>query len=117
MAELGGCRFMGRCAWAGWRGVAYTNVDTARRMRGSFSASHERFGGPCTGPRPIRGLLSMNKLSTKQGHSWAKQPGSRVFPSGASIDSLRTYQAMVYRGACTPGGGAPDQRQRLGHKS
>ena len=36
--------------------------------------------------------------------------GSRVFPSGASIDSLSTYQAMVYR-ARTPGGGAPDQRQ------
>ena len=34
---------MGRCPWAGWRGVAYTNVDTARRMRGSFSASDERF--------------------------------------------------------------------------
>ena len=42
-ADLGGCRFMGRCSWAGWRGVAYTNVDTARRMRGCFSASDERF--------------------------------------------------------------------------
>ena len=34
---------MGRCLWVGWRGVAYTNVDTARRMRGSFSASDDRF--------------------------------------------------------------------------
>ena len=41
--ELGGCMVMGRCLSAGWRGVAYTNVDTARRMRGSFSASDERF--------------------------------------------------------------------------
>ena len=40
-AELGGCMVMGRSPWAGWRGVAYTNVDTARRMRGSFSASDE----------------------------------------------------------------------------
>ena len=38
--------------------------------------------------------------------------GSRVFLSGASIDSLSTYEAMVYRAARTPGGGAPDQRQR-----
>eukprot|EP00964_Phaeocystis_antarctica_P012293 scaffold6794_cov58-Phaeocystis_antarctica.AAC.3 len=37
------CRIMGRSAWAGWRGLAYTNVDTARRMRGCFSASDERF--------------------------------------------------------------------------
>ena len=26
--ELGGCMVMGRCLSAGWRGVAYTNVDT-----------------------------------------------------------------------------------------
>jgi hypothetical protein len=38
-AELGGCRFTGRCLWAGWRRAAYTNVDAARRMRGGFSAS------------------------------------------------------------------------------
>ena len=41
--ELWGCKLTGRSPWAGWRGVAYTNVDTARRMRGSFSASDERF--------------------------------------------------------------------------
>ena len=41
--ELVGCMVMGTCLWAGRRGVAYTNVDTARRMRGSFSASDERF--------------------------------------------------------------------------
>eukprot|EP00964_Phaeocystis_antarctica_P028980 scaffold16321_cov39-Phaeocystis_antarctica.AAC.2 len=70
-------------------------------MRGCFSASHERFvscgraevpiscsdkmaveapasdlpWGPRAAPAPVRGprLLSMNKLSTKQGHSWTKQ--------------------------------------------
>ena len=41
--ELGGCMVMGRCLWAGWRRVAYTNVDTARRMGDGFSASDERF--------------------------------------------------------------------------
>ena len=41
--ELGGWKFTGRCLSAGWRGVAYTNVDTARRMRGCFSASNEGF--------------------------------------------------------------------------
>jgi len=40
---LGGCRFTGRCPRAGWRGVAYTNVDTARRMGEAFSASDDRF--------------------------------------------------------------------------
>ena len=34
---------MGRCLWAGWRGIAYTNVDTARRMGEGFSASDDRF--------------------------------------------------------------------------
>ena len=90
--ELGGCMVMGRCLWAGWRGVAYTNVDTARRMRGSFSASDQSFvscervevpiscsghfpsgsprqchapgpqGVPRTGPGPIKGRLSVNNL-------------------------------------------------------
>ena len=40
---LRGCMVMGRCLWAGWRGVAYTNVDTARRMGEGFSASDEPF--------------------------------------------------------------------------
>ena len=40
---LGGCRFTGRCPRAGWRGVAYTNVDTARRMGDGFRASDDGF--------------------------------------------------------------------------
>ena len=40
---LGGCRFTGRCPRAGWRGVAYTNVDTARRMDDGFRASDDGF--------------------------------------------------------------------------
>ena len=39
----GGWRLTGRCPWAGWRRVAYTNVDTARRMRGCFNASDDWF--------------------------------------------------------------------------
>ena len=39
---------MGRCLWAGWRGVAYTNVDTARRMGEGFhdqTTGSSRVGG------------------------------------------------------------------------
>eukprot|EP00964_Phaeocystis_antarctica_P024271 scaffold13604_cov26-Phaeocystis_antarctica.AAC.1 len=66
MAELGGCRFMGRCPWVGWRGVAYTNVDTARRMRGCFSASHERFVSCRRAEVPISCADKNGSRSTRQ---------------------------------------------------
>ena len=62
---------MGRCAWAGWRGVAYTNVDTARRMRGCFSASDERFVA-----KQVRGSRGWKFLFLACDRMWLEAPAS-----------------------------------------
>ena len=53
---------MGGSPWAGWIRVAYTNVDTARRMGEGFSASDEPF--TACGRMELGRIMVSEKMTT-----------------------------------------------------
>ena len=86
------------CAGAEWRGVAYTNVDTARRMRGSFSAFDERFASSCGSEGGPSVRLIISRLAPTPARAFGGRYLSLLLPV---FDYTRLQQFSRLTPACS----------------